>query len=299
MLRSMTAYARVCKESPAGRFSIEINCVNRKHLEINTSLPNELLRYDTDIKKWISTVIGRGSVNVKINVAFNQESPLTVTPNLALARELKRAWEKIAAELSLTPNPDELLQMISKEEGLLSYEQNDQDEEFYRQTLKSVTEDAIQHLIAMKEYEGTILHQDIKTRFLKLASLIKLIENKAPGATERYRQRLVERVKEVSCVSADSLDERILREVCLYAEKIDIAEEIVRFNSHLQQVDKLIDSKRGHDQGVGKPLEFLIQELNREINTIGSKSSDTEVSHWVIEIKTELERIREQIQNIE
>lgn len=299
MLRSMTAYARACKESPAGRFSIEINCVNRKHLEINTALPNELLRYDTDIKKWISAVIGRGSVNVKINVSFNQESPLIVTPNLALARELKRAWEKIAAELNLTPNPDELLQIISNEEGLLSYEQNDQDEEFYRQTLKSVTEDALRHLIAMKEYEGTILHQDIMTRFLKLASLIKLIENKAPGATERYRQRLIERVKEVSCVSADGLDERILREVCLYAEKIDIAEEVVRFNSHLQQVDKLMDSKRGHDQGVGKPLEFLIQELNREINTIGSKSSDTEVSHWVIEIKTELERIREQIQNIE
>ena len=296
MLRSMTGYARASFESSIGRFSIELQCVNRKHLEINTSLPKELLRYDGDIKRWISSAIGRGNVTVKINVSFDKESPLIVLPNLALIRQLKKAWETISTDLNLHISDNELLQIISHEDNLLVYDEADHDEDLYRQALKTITEEALQRLLAMKEYEGKILHDDISSRFSKLATIIKVIEHKAPGATERYRQRLTERLKEVSTTTTD-LDERLLKEVCLYAERIDIAEELVRFHSHLQQVTKLLNSNE--NQGVGKPLEFLIQELNREINTIGSKSSDIEVSHGVIEMKTELERIREQIQNIE
>ena len=292
----MTGYARASFESSIGRFSIELQCVNRKHLEINTSLPKELLRYDGDIKRWISSTIGRGNVTVKINVSFDKESPLIVLPNLALIRQLKKAWETISTDLNLHISDNELLQIISHEDNLLVYDEADHDEDLYRQALKTITEEALQRLLTMKEYEGKILHDDISSRFSKLATIIKVIEHKAPGATERYRQRLTERLKEVSTTTTD-LDERLLKEVCLYAERIDIAEELVRFHSHLQQVTKLLNSNE--NQGVGKPLEFLIQELNREINTIGSKSSDIEVSHGVIEIKTELERIREQIQNIE
>ena len=292
----MTGYARASFESSIGRFSIELQCVNRKHLEINTSLPKELLRYDGDIKRWISSTIGRGNVTVKINVSFDKESPLIVLPNLALIRQLKKAWETISTDLNLHISDNELLQIISHEDNLLVYDEADHDEDLYRQALKTITEEALQRLLAMKEYEGKILHDDISSRFSKLATIIKVIEHKAPGATERYRQRLTERLKEVSTTTTD-LDERLLKEVCLYAERIDIAEELVRFHSHLQQVTKLLNSNE--NQGVGKPLEFLIQELNREINTIGSKSSDIEVSHGVIEMKTELERIREQIQNIE
>ena len=292
----MTGYARASFESSIGRFSIELQCVNRKHLEINTSLPKELLRYDGDIKRWISSAIGRGNVTVKINVSFDKESPLIVLPNLALIRQLKKAWETISTDLNLHISDNELLQIISHEDNLLVYDEADHDEDLYRQALKTITEEALQRLLAMKEYEGKILHDDISSRFSKLATIIKVIEHKAPGATERYRQRLTERLKEVSTTTTD-LDERLLKEVCLYAERIDIAEELVRFHSHLQQVTKLLNSNE--NQGVGKPLEFLIQELNREINTIGSKSSDIEVSHGVIEMKTELERIREQIQNIE
>ena len=292
----MTGYARASFESSIGRFSIELQCVNRKHLEINTSLPKELLRYDGDIKRWISSAIGRGNVTVKINVSFDKESPLIVLPNLALIRQLKKAWETISTDLNLHISDNELLQIISHEDNLLVYDEADHDEDLYRQALKTIPEEALQRLLAMKEYEGKILHDDISSRFSKLATIIKVIEHKAPGATERYRQRLTERLKEVSTTTTD-LDERLLKEVCLYAERIDIAEELVRFHSHLQQVTKLLNSNE--NQGVGKPLEFLIQELNREINTIGSKSSDIEVSHGVIEMKTELERIREQIQNIE
>ena len=292
----MTGYARASFESSIGRFSIELQCVNRKHLEINTSLPKELLRYDGDIKRWISSTIGRGNVTVKINVSFDKESPLIVLPNLELIRQLKKAWETISTDLNLHISDNELLQIISHEDNLLVYDEADHDEDLYRQALKTITEEALQRLLTMKEYEGKILHDDISSRFSKLATIIKVIEHKAPGATERYRQRLTERLKEVSTTTTD-LDERLLKEVCLYAERIDIAEELVRFHSHLQQVTKLLNSNE--NQGVGKPLEFLIQELNREINTIGSKSSDIEVSHGVIEIKTELERIREQIQNIE
>lgn len=295
MLKSMTAYGRACSISSLGRFVAEIQSLNRKHLEINTFLPKELLRYDVDIKKWIATEVGRGQVNVKIAVSFDRSSPLIVTPNLPLARQLKSAWDAIAKELKISSEKGFSLEMLSQESGLLLYDEDIQDEEIYRQALRDVVEEALQHLMVMKHREGEILFNDIEARLKKIAIAIQEIGEKAPGATERFRQRLVERLEGVISGSIEN-EERILREICIYAEKIDIAEELTRFDSHLKQVDILLHSQA---QGIGKTLEFLVQELNRETNTIGSKSSDVDVSRFVVDIKSELERIREQIQNIE
>lgn len=295
MLKSMTAYGRAHVVASIGRFVVELYSVNRKHLEINTVLPKELLRYDADIKKWIAAEVGRGQVNVKISLSSDHTTPLVVTPNLALARQLKTAWEAIAQDLGMELNPEMFLKTISRENGILLYDEDAHDEQLYRKVLHEVISQALQQFLAMKVTEGLVLYEDIAARFAKLSLLIKEVALKAPGATTRYRQRLIERLEEVLGGSLEN-EEKILREVSVYAERVDIAEELTRFDSHLQQVNQLF---KGTDHSVGKTLEFLVQEFNREINTIGSKSSDVEVARLVIEIKSELEKIREQIQNIE
>jgi len=295
MLKSMTAYGRAAVISSLGRFIVEIHSVNRKHLEINTFLPRELLRFDADIKKWIAAEVGRGQVNVKVSVSFDRASPLSVIPNKFLAKQIKSAWEEISTELGFSLDQLSCLDLLSKEPGLFVYDEDLKDEELYRKALNDTVSQALQQLTSMKMAEGNALYLDISSHFFKLTSLIREVAVKAPGATARYRQRLIERLEEVLKAPLEN-EERILREVCIYAERIDISEELTRFESHLQQANALLQST---EQAVGKTLEFLVQELNREINTIGSKSSDLDVSRSVIEIKSELEKIREQIQNIE
>lgn len=295
MLKSMTAYGRANVVSPLGHFSVEIQSVNRKHLEINTSLPNEFLRFDSDLKKWISAVVGRGQVNVKVSVYFEETSPQTVLPNLGLALQIQKAWEELSRQLRFRMDDQGLVRVLASNEKILLYGDELQDEAGYKEILQQVVEEALKHLLLMKDREGKALYEDVSGRIEILYNSIRLIAEKAPGATTRYYEKLKERIQEALGASIEN-EERILREVCVYADKIDIAEEITRFNSHLTQIGNLLKSE---DRAIGKTLEFMLQELNREINTIGSKSSDVDVSRHVIIVKTELERIREQIQNIE
>ena len=291
----MTAYGRSCVTSSLGRFTIEIQSVNRKHLEINTTLPNEFLRFDSDLKKLISAQVCRGQVNLKVNVAFEKASPLTVIPNIGLALQIQKAWHELGSSLGIAIDDKGLVNVLARTEGVLLFDEDFEDEEKYKKILHQAVEQALEHLLSMKTHEGSSLFNDISARIDTVSKAVKLIEEKSPGATTRYREKLKERLNEAMGMSIENED-RILREVCVYADKIDIAEELTRFDSHLGQMRKLLNSEV---PAVGKTLEFMIQELNREVNTIGSKSSDVDVSRLVIEIKTELERIREQIQNIE
>lgn len=295
MLKSMTAYARSCLTTPLGRFSIEIQSVNRKHLEITTWLPREFLRFDVDIKKWVAGSIGRGQVNVKVNVTFEKTTPLVVNLNIPLAAQVHRAWCELSDSLGLQCDDRALVELLSKTEGILCYDDNLKDEQQYKDALYEAIEQAMKQLVQMKLQEGKALQQDITNRLGILKQAIAKIAEKSPDATTRYREKLKERLEEVLGSSLEN-EEKILREVCVYAEKIDIQEELTRFHSHLAQLDQQLHS---HESSVGKTMEFLIQELNREINTISAKSSDADIARAAIEIKTELERIREQIQNIE
>lgn len=292
----MTAYGRAAISTPLGRFSAELQSVNRKHLEINTHLPSEFVRYDAEIKKWIAAAVSRGHINVRIFAVFDENSPVKVIPNLALAKQIRGAWQAIAKELRYELEGPPLFSILAKRGDLLFFEEREENEEGYRKALQEVIEKALNHLLTMKEAEGKALYDDILARFALLGPLIALIGEKAPGATARYRQKLQERLQEVMGERGLEDEERLLKEVCLYAERVDIAEELTRFDSHVKQAVGLLQSGR---QGVGKSLDFLLQELNREINTMGAKSSDIEVARTVVEIKSELERIREQIQNVE
>lgn len=294
MLKSMTAYGRASINTKVGHFVVEIQSVNRKFLEVNVFLPRELNQFDIELKKWLLPHLARGQITVKVNVAFEGAVPFVVRPNLPLARQLKAAWDEIAKELNL--DIDEFrLSLLETTEGLLTYEENRAEEDNYREALKQALEVALKGFLQMKVQEGAVLQADIAQRLEKMRQFLKIIEHKMPFATKKYRDKLIARLDEIMPGHSEN-EERILREIALFAEKIDITEEMTRFYCHLTHFEELIHSQA---LAVGKTVEFVLQELNREINTIGSKSSDLDIARAVIDIKSELERIREQIQNIE
>jgi uncharacterized protein (TIGR00255 family) len=293
MLKSMTAFGRASTENSIGHFTAEIQSVNRKYLEINCYLPKELVRFEADIRQWVGGCVSRGQINLRVFAFFEKASPLVVKPNLGLCKQVKMAWEQIGKELGLSDAVT--LAMMSRREDLLLYEEDLQNEETVRKELRTVIDLALQPFLEMKKREGAELYADIASRLKRLGEWIEQVAVRATGASSKFRQKLIERINEVAAGLADNED-KILREVAIYAEKVDITEEIIRFRSHLKQVDQLVNTPH---ESIGKKFEFLLQELNREANTIGSKSNDIETVQLVVEIKTELERIREQIQNIE
>ncbi|WP_051981999.1 YicC/YloC family endoribonuclease [Candidatus Protochlamydia naegleriophila] len=290
----MTAFGRANFNTEMGHFTVEIQSVNRKFLEINVQLPRELSYFDVEIKKWLQPYITRGQVTVKVMASFEGKAPFIVVPNLALARQIKEAWSTIAKQLELDGESIDL-ELLSQSEDILRFEENRHEEENYRQILKQVLDQAVAGFMQMKFQEGDVLLGDMLSRSEKIRQAMKIIEERTPYATKKYREKLMARLEDLLPEHVEN-EERILREVALFAEKIDIAEEITRFFCHLTRFEERI---QGSDSSVGKTLEFILQELGREVNTIGSKSSDIEIARLVIDIKSELERIREQIQNIE
>lgn len=290
----MTAYGRATLTHQVGRFTAEIQSLNRKHLEIQTSLPKDLQRYDHEVRKLLAQSIARGQVSLRLNAYYEHSAPSTAVPNLPLARQLAAAWKQIAKELNL-PDNSLTLDLLADQPDILILSDEAADEKPYREAILEVVDAALKQLLEMRKREGEALQVDINNHFERLRKGINQIAKLAPNATAKYRQKLRERLEEILPGAIEN-EEKILREVCVFAEKVDIAEEIMRFNSHLDQCLKLIQTDAAH---VGKNLEFLLQELGREINTIGSKSSDLEVSRLVVEAKGDIERIREQIQNVE
>lgn len=293
MLKSMTAYGRAALNTEMGHFTLEIQSVNRKFLEITVSLPQELSYFDPELKKWLHPFISRGQVSLKVTASFDGKAPFLVVPNLALAKQIKQAWTDIIRELEI--NEEFNLSLLTNREDLFKFEENRQAEEEYRQVLKGLLHQALTGFMDMKAQEGSILQSDLLNRLTKVRQSMSLIEKRTPDATKKYREKLLARLEELMPEHVEH-EERILREVALFAEKIDITEEITRFYCHLTRFE---ETAQGMDSAIGKTLEFILQELGREVNTVGSKSSDVEISGLVIAIKAELEKIKEQIQNVE
>lgn len=295
-LKSMTAYGRAVKEFQFGRFTVEIQSVNRRHLEVNINLPRLLLRFETALRKKISQQIGRGSINVFISWKNEAKQAALVVPNIALAKAVTAGWEKIAQATGIKESPT--LALLSQEKDILLFEEELVDEEIYREALESALDKALLQLIEMKEKEGNLLAEDLEKRLAFLQGQMGKIQDLSQKTVEKTYQKLKDRLEELFKGSSEN-EERLLREIALYAEKLDITEEIVRFHSHLTQFRQGLEKPLEDAETRGKALDFLIQELNREVNTVGSKSSDATVSQLVVTIKSELEKIREQVQNIE
>lgn len=291
----MTAYGRASMTTELGSFLAEVQSLNRRYLEVNVFLPKQLAYLETEIRKRVSEKIYRGAVNIKISVQFAGSAPVSVQPNIPLATQIRSAWDKIANTFNLPKNESFKLEMLLNEPDILIYQEDFTNEHLYREAIFKVLDQALEAACQMKKTEGDHIHQDMTGRFDQMRQWIEQIEKKAPGSVDKYKKKLTERLTELSNSSIEN-EERILREICLYADKVDISEELTRFASHQKQ---FLSRLNGKEEGIGKTLEFLLQELQREANTINSKAADIDVSQLAVNIKGELEKIREQVQNVE
>lgn len=290
MLRSMTAFGRGALDYEGMHFAVEIQSVNRKHLEIQIHLPRTLSILETEVRSRVANEVFRGQILVRVQVVFHGKSPYRFQPNLPLAKEIKRAWDEIGEALgekafssdALLASPDVLVSEIDEHEI-----------KNIKGGLEQAIEKCLNELIHMKEKEGRAIEEDFLPRLKAMENKVLFIEELSKGAPEKWRKKILSRIEEIA--SLTETDERLLKEIALMAERLDITEECVRFRSHVMQFKDVMHQKGA----VGKTLEFILQELGREINTIGSKCQDVEISKTIIEVKGEIEKIREQVQNVE
>lgn len=287
MLSSMTGFGRSLLDTSFGKLTVEIQSINRKYLEVFVSLPKEFSRFEHEVRKWVADAVSRGSVSVRI--AFLPNSLENLLPDPHLLKRLKKEWDKIGKTIGVDPTTIDL-------PFIMQYLPAEGREEFSEKelvSLRSCVEEALKELSQMKRVEGKMLAQDLAQRMKNLERSLEEIEKLSPDGVKKMRHRLFEKIEEISKIGPE-VEERLLREVALYADRVDIAEEITRFKSHATQFKTFLKGNVG-----GRKMDFLIQEMGREVNTIGSKSMEAKIAHLVVEMKSELEKIREQVQNIE
>ena len=291
MIASMTGFGRALLDASFGRIIVEIQSVNRKYLEMFISLPKEYSRFELEIRKWVGEKVSRGQVSVRVYVAATFQNPSVSLPSFEQLQQLKEGWEDLASRLGYSTQAVDL-PFLMQQMPALSLVDIARDEDI--EPFKRCTLEALQSLLTMKQTEGKALARDIEQRLQTMESCVSQIELGVPETVARMKMKLQERIAEAAPALLDN-EERVLREIALFAEKVDISEEITRFRSHLVQFHSLLKTPAA----VGRKMDFLVQEIGREINTMGSKSMESKIAHLVVELKSELEKIREQIQNIE
>ena len=291
---SMTGFGRGCAEAAeAGlRIQVEIHSVNRKTLDIQISAPREWSGYEAICSEWINDAFQRGRVNVQIKVESTQDSSdLLVMNTDAMAESLNKLRAFAEAQgFDFTPDGSLILDLARSVKDRSSLP----DWKELKDALQEALRVALADINAMRLHEGAALAKDLKERITELETFRKQIEKNAAGSTQRYRDALLERLKQLE-LELDVSDERVLKEIAIYADRSDISEETTRLSSHFEQFLGFLNA----DEATGRKMDFLCQEIHREFNTTGSKSNDIEITRLVIEGKNTLERIREQVQNIE
>lgn len=291
MIKSMTGFGKNSLLINDRNYQVEIRSVNHRYLDISTKMPRQLTYLEEDVKKVISSKIKRGKVDVIITFENNSKEGRNIQINTEIAKMYIDELRKLAQEGNILS--DIQVTEITKLPDVLNIS-IDQDDETIKQELLDSVKIALDNLLSMKETEGNKIAEDLTNRIDYIEEKILKISKLSTGLIEEYVVKLEERIKEI--LKTDIIDKsRIAQEVVIYADKTSIEEEITRLKSHITQFRQLLKE----EGAVGKKIDFLIQEMNRETNTIGSKANDLEIVNGVIDIKTELENIREQIQNIE
>ena len=290
----MTGFGRGCAEAAeAGvRIQVEIHSVNRKTLDIQISAPREWSGYEAICNEWINDAFQRGRVNVQIKVESAQDSSDSLAMNTDAMAESLNNLKAFAEAQGFDFKPDsslilDLARSVKDRSSLPDWKE-------LKDALQEAFRAALADINAMRLHEGAALAKDLKERITELETFRKQIENNAAGSTQRYRDALLERLKQLE-LELDVSDERVLKEIAIYADRSDISEETTRLSSHFEQFLGFLNA----DEATGRKMDFLCQEIHREFNTTGSKSNDIEITRLVIEGKNALERIREQVQNIE
>lgn len=291
MIKSMTGYGKGNISENLRNYQVEIKSVNHRYLDISVKMPRVLSYLEEDVKKVISSKVKRGKIDVFITFENSSTEGKEIKINNEIAKMYINQLKQLAEEENILANIE--VTEISKYPDVLSI-QNTQDDEQIKKELIEATTIATDKLVQMRQVEGSKMAEDLLKRIEKTNQKIEKISELSTGLIEEYVLKLENRIKEI--LKNQEIDEsRLAQEVVIYADKCSIEEEVTRLKSHISQFKELINS----DDAVGKKLDFIIQEMNRETNTIGSKANNLEITNGVIDIKTEIENIREQVQNIE
>ncbi|MDR7869882.1 MAG: YicC/YloC family endoribonuclease [Tissierellaceae bacterium] len=289
----MTGYGKGEYENELYRFIIEIKSVNHRYNDISVKMPRHISYLEDTIKKAIKEKVSRGKVDVYVNFEYVNESAIDVKVDIPLALSYKIALEELTSQLNIEDNI-RLNNILSMNE-VVKTERKGVDENLVKDSLLKSLDMAITNIVYMKEKEGEELKKDMLIKLDNINKYVEIIEERSPSVVSEYKIKLRERINELLDNNIVIDEERLSSEVAIFADKSSIDEEIVRLKSHIKQFKGILEE----DDAIGRKLDFLIQEFNREINTIGSKANDIEISKHVVELKAELEKIREQVQNIE
>jgi uncharacterized protein (TIGR00255 family) len=291
MIRSMTGFGAGRGASGGEEIAVEIRAVNHKFCEVKARLPRELAALEPVVVRGVKEALARGGIDVALRRA-GVGGALAPRVDAALAEAYARAYAEVQARLGLH-DPIRLRDVVSAE-GVIRLDERDADLDAARAATETALAMALGALVTMREREGAALASDLEARLATVEALVARVEVLAPQAVEHHRVRLAERVKELT--QGLPLDPaRLAQEVALLADRSDVAEEITRLRSHVAQARQLL----GGREPAGRKLDFLVQEMHREVNTIGSKSQHAELSGLVVSLKAEVERMREQVQNVE
>lgn len=293
MVRSMTGFGRgTCNEN-GKEFTVEIKSVNHRYIDFYIKLPRQIAYLEERVREVVAKSIFRGKVDIFISFEDRSDDSKSVMLDEALAGAYIQAVEKIKDKYGL--KDDLSVSLVSRFPDVLRIEKTEDDEEQLWNILNKALEAAVASLIQMREKEGNELRSSLLQKAEYMEDIISQITNRSPEVVIEYKQKLENRIKEL--LNQQTIDEnRIAMEVAIFADRCGIDEELVRLGSHLTQLRDILNIKK---QPVGRKLDFLVQEINREINTIGSKSNDIIITKNVLELKSETEKIREQIQNME
>lgn len=292
MLKSMTGFGRCEQVTDQYKISVEIKAVNHRYLDLGIRMPKKFSRFENAVRTFLKEYVKRGKVDLFISFEDYTESEMCVRYNQRLAAEYVDCFKKMEEAFGI-PN-DMTVSALAKLPEVLTMDQVPEDEERLWEILSGALKGAAESLVHSREIEGEHLRRDLLEKLDYMEGLVDFIEERAPAILKEYRARLEDKVKEL--LDGSAIDEgRIAAEVVIYADKICVDEETVRLTSHIDSTRK--ELMQG--ESVGRKLDFIAQEMNREANTILSKANDLEVSNHAIELKTGIEKVREQIQNIE
>lgn len=292
MIRSMTGFGRCEIQSGEKKFTVEMKGVNHRYLDVNIRMPKKLYFFETAIRSYLKKYIQRGKVDIFVTYEDLTEGQMSLKYNEALASEYLDYFRQMEEKFGL--ENDVRISALSRYPEVFTMEEQDVDEEEMWNGLREALDGACVQFVSARETEGEKLREDLIGKLDDMKAVVEKIEERSPQILSEYREKLEEKVKEL--LADTQIDEsRIAAEVVLFADKICTDEEIVRLKSHIDHMKSTLQA----GEGIGRKLDFIAQEMNREANTILSKANDLTVSNYGIDLKTEIEKVREQIQNIE
>ena len=292
MLKSMTGFGRADEILDGRHIIVEIKSVNHKFFEFSTRITRGYTFLEDKLKTFVQSKVSRGKIDMYVHIENIDVDDVEVSVNHSLAAGYINALRELNEKYNLSG--DVTADSLTKFTDIFSVHKAPEDEEKVWNTVKAVAEKAIDSFISMREVEGAKLYDDIVSRADYILSIVEKIEVRSPETVKEYRARLEAKLREL-LEDRNIDDARILTETAIFADKVAVAEETVRLRSHISQLKQFASS----EDPIGRKMDFLVQEMNRETNTIGSKCSDSDIAYMVVDIKAEIEKIREQVQNIE